>query len=108
MTGLVFQGPRFYHGLIMVYAIIGIYLLVINLVTFLLYAEDKAKARRGKWRIPEATLLLFAAIGGSVGALLAMLVLHHKTKHPKFYILVPLFLVIHIAIAVFSYLIFVA
>lgn len=92
----------------MVYGIIGIYLVVINFITFLIYAVDKDKARKGKWRVPESTLLLFAAIGGSVGALLAMLLLHHKTKHPKFYILVPLFLVIHIAIAVFAYLIFIA
>lgn len=90
----------------MIYGIIGIYLIVINFITFIVYAVDKDKAKRGKWRIPEATLLLLAAIGGSVGALLAMLLLHHKTKHAKFYILVPLFLVIHIAVAVFSYLIF--
>lgn len=92
----------------MVYRIIGIYLVLINFITFILYAADKDKAKRGKWRIPEATLLFFAAIGGSLGALFAMLLLHHKTKHPKFYILVPLFLIIHIAIAVFSYLIFLA
>ena len=42
-------------------------LLLINLLAFILYGIDKQKAKRGAWRIPEATLLLVAALGGSVG-----------------------------------------
>ena len=76
-------------------------LLLINLFAFVLYGIDKAKAKRGAWRIPEATLLLVAFLGGSFGALLGMEVFRHKTRHLKFRILVPLFLILHIALAVY-------
>ena len=75
------------------------YLLGINLLTFLIYGIDKWKARRDKWRVPEATLLMLAALGGSVGALLGMSVFHHKTKHKKFLIGVPLILLAQLALA---------
>ena len=75
------------------------YLLGINLLTFFVYGIDKWKARRDKWRVPEATLLMLAAIGGSVGALLGMFVFHHKTKHKKFLIGVPLILLAQLALA---------
>ncbi len=76
-------------------------LLLINLLAFTLYGVDKAKAKRGAWRIPEATLLLAAALGGSLGALLGMEFFRHKTKHVKFKVLVPLFLILHIALGVY-------
>ena len=57
------------------------YLAAVNLVTFTVYGVDKAKARRGAWRVPEKTLFLLPLLGGSVGALLGMLVFRHKTKH---------------------------
>ena len=57
------------------------YLIVINVVTFLVYGIDKWKAKQGSWRISEATLLIMAVIGGSIGALLGMQVWHHKTMH---------------------------
>ena len=57
------------------------YLIVINIVTFLVYGIDKWKAKQGSWRISEATLLILAVIGGSIGALLGMQVWHHKTMH---------------------------
>ena len=50
-------------------------------MTFTVYGVDKAKARRGAWRVPEKTLFLLPLLGGSVGALLGMLVFRHKTKH---------------------------
>ena len=75
------------------------YLLGINLLTFFIYGIDKWKAKRNKWRVPEATLLMLAAIGGSVGALLGMFVFHHKTKHKKFLIGVPLILLAQLALA---------
>ena len=55
------------------------YLLAVNIVTFLLYGIDKYKAKKGKWRISEATLLTMAAIGGSIGAWAGMRLWHHKT-----------------------------
>ena len=77
------------------------YLLAANLLTFVTYGIDKYKARHNKWRIPEATLLLLAALGGSIGALLAMRVFRHKTLHRKFRYGVPAILLVQIAAAVF-------
>ena len=77
-----------------------IILLLMNLLAFILYGVDKHKARKGAWRIPEATLLLAAFLGGSLGALLGMEIFRHKTRHWQFKILVPVFLVLHIALAV--------
>ena len=57
------------------------YLIVINIATFLVYGIDKWKAKQGSWRISEATLLILAVIGGSIGALLGMKIWHHKTMH---------------------------
>jgi len=57
------------------------YLIVINIVTFLVYGIDKWKAKQGSWRISEATLLMLAVIGGTIGALLGMQVWRHKTMH---------------------------
>ena len=79
------------------------YLLGINLLTFLLFGIDKWKAKRDRWRIPEATLLTLAVLGGSIGALLGMAVFHHKTKHKKFTIGIPLILLAQIALAYFIY-----
>lgn len=72
-------------------------LLAFNLITFLVYGIDKRKARKNRWRIPEATLLLLAALGGSIGAWLGMKVWHHKTQHKKFRYGVPLILLLQLA-----------
>ena len=77
-----------------------IYLVVINVSTFIVYGLDKWKAKQSKWRIRESTLLGLAAIGGSIGALLAMKILRHKTKHNQFKYGVPLILVAQIAIGI--------
>ena len=74
------------------------YLIVINIVTFLVYGIDKWKAKQGSWRISEATLLILAAIGGSIGALLGMKIWHHKTMHKKFKFGLPLIFIIQILI----------
>ena len=78
-----------------------IVLAAVNLFTFILYGVDKLKAKRGAWRISEATLLLIALLGGSLGALLGMELFRHKTKHWKFKILVPVFLALHIALGLY-------
>ena len=74
------------------------YLIAINIVTFIVYGIDKVKAMKGKWRISEATLLLLAIIGGSVGAWLGMKTWHHKTMHKKFKYGLPLILLAQIAL----------
>lgn len=73
-------------------------LIVINIVTFLVYGIDKWKAKRSKWRIPEATLLGLTVIGGSIGAWLGMKVWHHKTMHKKFKYGVPVIIIIQLFI----------
>ena len=72
------------------------YLIVINVVTFLVYGIDKWKAKQGSWRISEDTLLTLAVIGGSIGALLGIKIWHHKTMHKKFKYGLPLILIIQI------------
>ena len=79
------------------------YLAAVNLVTFTVYGVDKAKARRGAWRVPEKTLFLLPLLGGSVGALLGMLVFRHKTKHWYFVWGIPLIRMAQIALAVWVY-----
>ena len=79
---------------------LSIYLVSINVITFVVYGLDKWKAKQAKWRIRESTLLGLAAIGGSIGALLAMKILRHKTKHNQFKYGVPLILVAQIAIGI--------
>ena len=78
------------------------YLIVINVVTFLIYGIDKWRAKKGKWRISEATLLLLAIIGGSIGAWLGMKVWHHKTMHKKFKYGIPAILIIQIILITYS------
>ena len=77
-----------------------LYLIIINAAGFLLMLADKRKARRGAWRIPEATLIGTAALGGSIGVLAGMYLVRHKTKHLKFTIGVPLILFIQLALVI--------
>jgi uncharacterized membrane protein YsdA (DUF1294 family) len=79
------------------------YLIGINIVTFLIYGIDKWKAKHNKWRTSEATLLILAVIGGSVGALFGMKVWHHKTMHKNFKYGLPLILLAQIALAVLTF-----
>lgn len=76
------------------------YIVLINIATFLVYHADKKKAQKGKWRIPESTLIALSFFGGSIGAYLAMKLLRHKTQHKKFQICVPLSLILHILILI--------
>lgn len=76
------------------------YLLIINAAGFILMLADKFKAKRKLWRIPEATLMGVAVIGGSVGSLLGMYTFRHKTRHPKFTVGIPLILAIQICVVI--------
>lgn len=73
-----------------------LYLLLINALAFTVMLVDKKKAVKNRWRIPERTLLGIAAVGGSLGAVIAMQLLRHKTKHPRFSIGLPCMLAVHI------------
>ena len=81
--------------------IILYYLLAVNIATFLLYGIDKYKAKKGKWRISEVTLLTMAAIGGSIGAWAAMRLWHHKTMHKKFKYGIPVIIIMQIALVAY-------
>lgn len=78
-----------------------LYLLLVNAIGFLLMLIDKQKAKRGRWRIPEATLMGVAALGGSIGSLLGMYTFRHKTRHIKFTLGIPVILIAQIAAAVY-------
>ena len=80
------------------YSYLAYYLLAINAVAFIVYGIDKYKAKKAKWRISEATLLLLAVVGGSIGAWMGMKVWHHKTMHKKFKYGIPAILMIQIAL----------
>ena len=80
--------------------LIGGCLVGMNLITFIVYGIDKRKAKKRLWRIPEATLIGLALMGGSVGAFLGMRLFHHKTKHIKFYVGVPAIFIIEIVITI--------
>ena len=84
-------------------SLITYYILGINAITFIIYGIDKLKAKKGKWRILESTLLLLAIIGGSIGAWFGIKVWHHKTLHKKFKYGIPLIVITHIAITVYIF-----
>lgn len=75
-----------------------IYLIMINIFTFLLYAEDKKRASHGQWRIAESTLLLLALVGGAPGAYASMQIFRHKTRKWKFRIGIPAMILIQILV----------
>ena len=77
------------------------YLLAVNTTSFLLYGIDKYKAKNGRWRISEATLLMMAVIGGSIGAWVGMRLWHHKTMHKKFKYGIPIIIILQVALAVY-------
>ena len=77
------------------------YLLAINIVSFFLYGIDKYKAKKNKWRISEATLLMMAVIGGSIGAWVGMRLWHHKTMHKKFKYGIHIIIIMQVSLVVY-------
>lgn len=78
-----------------------IYILLINLIGFFAMLIDKKKAQKGKWRIPEKTLLIITLLGGGVGTILGMYMFRHKTKKLKFTIGFPVILILEIILVVY-------
>ena len=87
----------------MILEAIVIYFAAINVITFIMFGADKARAVKGRWRISEAALILAALLGGSIGALAGMRIFHHKTKHRKFTIGIPVILALQIILMVIYY-----
>lgn len=83
--------------------LILLYLIIINAAGFLLMLIDKQKARRGSWRIPEATLIWAAILGGSTGSLIGMYLFRHKTRHLKFVLGIPVILFAQLSLAIWLY-----
>ena len=75
-----------------------VYLFLINAIGLLLMLADKQKARKNLWRIPESTLILIGIAGGSLGCIMGMRLFRHKTRHPKFYIGLPIILTLQIVL----------
>ena len=84
----------------MVPVLLACWLLPVNLVAFIMMWSDKRRARKGKRRIPEATLFSAAVLGGSIGAIAGMYAFRHKTKHPSFVYGMPVILIVQIVLAV--------
>ena len=80
------------------FLIAGAYLVAVNVMTFALFAYDKYCATHDKWRVRESTLLMWSAVGGALGAGIAMEVCHHKTLHAKFKFGVPLLLFVQLVL----------
>lgn len=79
---------------------IVIYLLIMNLFTFLIMGIDKKKAKKGSWRVPEKTLFTLVILGGGIGGIAGMYVFRHKTKKMKFIIGFPLIIIMQIAVII--------
>lgn len=75
-----------------------IYLVIINLLSFIMFYIDKKKAKRDKWRIKESTLHLLSFLGGTVGSIVAMVLFHHKTKKTMFRIITAAALIFNCAV----------
>lgn len=75
------------------------YLLILNLIGFLLCGVDKRAAVKHRWRIPERTLFLVSLLGGSIGFYLGMFLFHHKTRHKRFLFGIPAILLLQLAAA---------
>ena len=73
-----------------------LYLLMVNLIGFLMMWSDKRKAKKGKWRIPEQTLFIVTALGGGIGTIAGMYTFRHKTKKLKFTIGLPALVILEI------------
>lgn len=80
---------------------IAIYLIIINIVTFLAMYIDKKKAKYGRYRISERVLLTLVLLGGGIGGIAGMYIFRHKTQKPRFYIGFPAILIFEILAAIF-------
>lgn len=85
------------------YSYLTVYILIINLVTAFVYFLDKQNAKKNLYRVSEKTLILLAVIGGSVGALSAMFIFRHKTKHLLFTVGIPLIIFLQLALGYFLF-----
>ena len=81
-----------------------LYLLIINLIGFVMMWSDKRRAKWGKWRIPEQTLFVVTALGGGIGTIAGMYIFRHKTKKLKFIIGLPTLVILEIILIMYIFL----
>lgn len=73
-----------------------LYFIIMSIITFLLMYIDKNRAIKGKWRIPEATLINLSILGGGIGTYMGMYIFRHKTRHPKFTIFISITIILNL------------
>lgn len=78
-----------------------LYLVVINILGFLAMGIDKRRAMKGKWRIPENTLLMFTILGGGIGTIVGIYVFRHKTQKAKFTVGMPAILILEVLLIIY-------
>ena len=91
----------YWKGYGMMHIFVLTYLALVNLLAVFIVLWDKRKARRGEWRIRESTLLFLAAIGGSLSMYLSMRLIHHKTRHLKFMLGIPILFFLQLLLGAF-------
>lgn len=103
IRGIMVRGGQRRHGMKFIFRFIYdhnvIFLalfVLMNLLTMAMFHSDKKKAEKNAFRIPERDLLGFSACFGALGGILGMILFHHKTRKPKFFLLVPLFAIIQL------------
>lgn len=80
-----------------------LYMIIMNIISLIIYKADKVKAKKKKWRIKESTLLGFGFFGGALGAMIAMKLFRHKTKHWYFWAINLIGLILQISLLIFLF-----
>ena len=81
--------------------IVWIYIAVINFIGFFIMGADKAKAKKGAWRIPEKMFFIVSLLGGGLGSWIGMYTFRHKTKHWYFVIGIPAIFIVELAVGIY-------
>ena len=79
-----------------------VYFAAISLLSVIVTVWDKKAARLHAMRVPEAVLLLLAALGGGLSMYVTMFITHHKTRKLKFMIGIPVIFVLQICLLLFA------
>lgn len=83
-----------------------IFVALISVISVMITVYDKVASMAKKWRIPEKVLMMFGFFGGATAMYITMQLIRHKTKHKKFMIGLPCFIVIHIVLVFVFYFFF--
>ena len=84
------------------YKLLLIYFIAISLISVIVCVADKARAKKGKWRIKESRLFLLSALGGGAAMYITMRLIRHKTLHKRFMIGIPLIIIAQTALLIIA------